>query len=404
VIAVHTTFASGFTGRYQGSFGNYTSRLEIGVAVFFIISGFLLYRPFAAAHFEGRPRLEARAFWVRRLKRIVPAYWAAFLIVSYVIHADTVRHAWFSPLVYLTFAQIYSPRYALTGITQAWSLCTEMTFYLALPLYAGLFDRRPRTPDRQLRLELGGLGALVAASFAFRIPVLLGHSQVAHTMPNWLPAYADVFALGMFLAVISSWLSVNQLRPAWLWHPLLPWASWLLAGGAFVAVSNIGLPFPPIAVLSIGPSLGRQALYGLFGFFMVAPAVFGPQDRGLIRHALRWRPVVLIGVVSYGVYLWHESWMNMYLRWVADKPFTAALLSMTAAVTALAIAAASISYIVIERPVLRGRLPVLDLPHLGYARAVSQLPRWGRARVPGDPAETSGSPAPARVSAAGVAR
>ncbi|MGH2929844.1 MAG: acyltransferase family protein, partial [Solirubrobacteraceae bacterium] len=52
VIGVHTTFVSGFTGR--SGIGRYTSRLEIGVSVFFVISGFLLYRPFVAAHFEGR--------------------------------------------------------------------------------------------------------------------------------------------------------------------------------------------------------------------------------------------------------------------------------------------------------------------------------------------------------------
>jgi peptidoglycan/LPS O-acetylase OafA/YrhL len=368
------------------------------VAVFFVISGFLLYRPFAAAHFEGRPRLDARTFWIRRLKRIIPAYWAAFLIVSYLMHADTVRHAWFSPLIYLGFAQIYIPNYALSGITQAWSLCTEMSFYLALPLYAGLLDRRPRPAGRQLRAELVGLGALFVGSYIFRIPVLLGHSEAAHTMPNWLPAYADVFALGMFLAVISAWLGNSQRRPAWLWHPLLPWASWLLAAGAFVAVSNIGLTFKPIAVLPLGQSLARQALYGLFGFFMVAPAVFGPQDRGLIRRALALRPVLLIGVVSYGIYLWHEAWLTTFLNWVAEKPFTASLLGMTSAVTALAIAAAALSYLLIEKPVLRGRLPRIGVPRRPHPQAVSApVTSPSAAGVPDPPA-----PAIAHVTAAGL--
>jgi peptidoglycan/LPS O-acetylase OafA/YrhL len=361
------------------------------VAVFFVISGFLLYRPFAAAHFEGRPRLDAKAFWLRRLKRIIPAYWAAFLIISYLMHADTVRHAWFSPFIYLGFAQIYIPNYALSGITQAWSLCTEMSFYLALPLYAGLLDRRSRSSGRQLRTELVGLGALFAGSYIFRIPVLLGHSEAAHTMPNWLPAYADVFALGMFLAVISAWLSSSQRQPAWLWHPLLPWASWLLAAGAFFAVSNIGLTFKPIAVLPLDQSLARQALYGLFGFFMVAPAVFGPQDRGLIRQALALRPVVLIGVVSYGIYLWHETWLTTFLNWVTDKPFTASLIGMTAAVTGLAIASATVSYVVIERPVLQGRLPRIGLSRRSHQR-----------RMAASVADTPAAPAVAHVTAVGV--
>jgi peptidoglycan/LPS O-acetylase OafA/YrhL len=395
VIAVHTTFDSGFSGKYQGSVGKYSSRLEIGVAVFFVISGFLLYRPFAAAHFEGRPRLDARAFWMRRFKRILPAYWAAFLTVSYVIHADTVRHAWFSPFVYLGFAQIYLPSYALTGITQAWSLCTEMTFYLALPLYAGILDRRPRAPERQLRVELAGLGALVLGSYLYRIPVLLSHGRLASNMPNWLPAYADVFALGMFLAVISSWLTVQQRRPAWLWHPFLPWASWLLAVGAFVVVSNIGLPVMPISVLTIGSGLSRQVFYGFFGFFMVAPAVFGPQDRGLIRRALRLRPMVLIGVASYGVYLWHESWINMFLRWVAGKPFTASVAGMTAAVTALAIAAGAISYLLIEKPIHQGRLQATNLRRLTHTGAYRRILQPWHSHPPNSRPKALTSPAPA---------
>src|SRR6516165_736286 len=53
VLGVHTTFVSGFTTSHPG-WGRYTSRLEIGVEVFFVISGFLLYRPFATAHFGGK--------------------------------------------------------------------------------------------------------------------------------------------------------------------------------------------------------------------------------------------------------------------------------------------------------------------------------------------------------------
>ena len=243
VIGVHTSFVSGFTGRSQ--LGRYTSRLEIGVAVFFVISGFLLYRPFAAAHFLGEAATPMRKFWARRLRRIIPAYWAAFIVITYVLHADTIRPGWGSLAIYLGFAQIYSPNHVLTGITQAWSLCTEMSFYLLLPLWAGLVGRRRRSAGDQLRVELAGLAILVITSFGFRTWVLQWHTSVATTMPDWLPAYADLFALGMLLAVVSTYLGATDQRPGWLWHPALPWASWALAGLAFWAVCNIGLPVTP---------------------------------------------------------------------------------------------------------------------------------------------------------------
>jgi peptidoglycan/LPS O-acetylase OafA/YrhL len=355
VIGVHVSFVSGFTTR--SALGNYTSRLEIGVSVFFVISGFLLYRPFAKAHFEGSRPLPMRSFWARRLRRIIPAYWVAFLVITYVLHGDTIRHGWGSAPIYLGFAQIYFPNHAVKGISQAWSLCTEMSFYLALPLWAAGIAKKRRAAHAQLRAELAGLAILVAISFGYRTWVLQWHTQLASTMPSWLPGYADLFALGMLLAVVSAYLSSADRRPAWLWHPALPWASWALAGVAFVAVSNLGLPVKPVTASAVGLSLERQTLYGLFAFFMVLPAVFGPQDQGLGRRLLRARPVALIGVVSYGIYLWHEAAINLFLRWSKDPLFTIPWLDLFTAVTAMAIFAGTASYVLVERPILDGALP-----------------------------------------------
>jgi peptidoglycan/LPS O-acetylase OafA/YrhL len=173
----------------------------------------------------------------------------------------------------------------------------------------------------------------------------------------------------MLLAVVSAHLAATDRRPAWLWHPSVPWLCWSLSAVAFWAVSNIGLPLLPIVASPVGPSLARQTLYGLFAFFLVLPAVFGPQDRGLVRAALRWRPLALVGVVSYGVYLWHEAWIHMYLVWSGDRLFDIPLVTMTAAVGALAIASATLSYRLVERPIMRSGRPVGPIPPLAGARS-----------------------------------
>jgi peptidoglycan/LPS O-acetylase OafA/YrhL len=362
VVGVHTAFYSGVTG--ISGLGDYTARLEIGVSVFFVISGFLLYRPFAMAHLAGGSQVAVRQFWVRRLKRIVPAYWVAFLVITYVLHADTVRHGWGSLAIYLGFAQIYVPSHVLSGILQAWSLCTEMSFYLLLPLWAIGVSRvtRRRPQNERLAFELAGLGVLVVASFAFRIVVLQQSSPLAHTMTTWLPANADLFALGMLLAVLSAWWTVEDRRPSLMWHPALPWVCWGLAAVIFLAVSNIGLPDAPLANFSTPLALARQTLYGLFALFLVAPAVVGVQDRGLIRRALQFRPIVLLGVVSYGVYLWHESWINMVMRWTGSPTFGIGFFALTIPVTALAVAVAAVSYVIVEQPIRRLRRKSVRLP------------------------------------------
>ena len=105
---------------------------------------------------------------------------------------------------------------------------------------------------------------------------------------------------------------------------------------------------------------------------LVLPAVFGPQDRGTsrIRAFLQTRVMVYLGMISYGIYLWHEGWIDRYLQWTglrtftvytSDVPFrwhTDSLVSVpwfsfVLAVAALTIVSATISWYACERPILR---------------------------------------------------
>ncbi|HET6811141.1 MAG TPA: acyltransferase [Acidimicrobiales bacterium] len=351
VVVIHTSFVSGLTTR--SGVGIYTARLEIGVAVFFLISGFLLYRPFAAAHLAGLPSPVLGRFWVRRLLRIVPAYWLALTVTTYVMHVNQTRSGWASPVILYGFGQIYFPDEVFKGISQAWSLCTEMTFYLFLPLLAAAVVARRKSLGNQLAREMVVLAAMVGISVGFRDWALHQHGHLAGTMPDWLPANLDLFAFGMFLAVVSSWLAETGRTPRLLWHPVFPWASWAVAGVLFWWVSNLGIPLDPLYRISPGTNLLRQALYAGFAFFLLLPAVFGPQDRGLIRLLLRNRVMVALGIVSYGIYLWHQAWVQMFLNWSHDRLFTIPFWDLFGAVLGLAVAAAAGSYLLVERPILR---------------------------------------------------
>jgi peptidoglycan/LPS O-acetylase OafA/YrhL len=351
VVVIHASFVSGLT--VHSPYGIYTARLEIGVSVFFLISGFLLYRPFAAAHLAGAPSPALGRFWARRLLRIVPAYWLALTVTTYVMHANETRSGWASVAILYGFGQIYFPTEVFKGISQAWSLCTEMTFYLFLPLLAAVLVARWRSTANQLVRELVAVAVLVATSFWFRIWALHQHGHLAGTMPNWLPANLDLFGLGMFLAVTSAWLAETGRRPAWLWSPFLPTVSWAAAGATFWGVSHLGIPLDPLYQISPDLNLVRQTLYGLFAFFLLLPAVYGPQERGVIRRVLQNRVVAAVGIISYGIYLWHQAWIQMFLRWSHDALFTIPFWDLFSAALALAVATAAGSYLLFERPILR---------------------------------------------------
>src|SRR5439155_8306716 len=79
--------------------GRYAQRLEVGVAIFFVISGFLLYRPFAASRAAGQPAPRTGPYAWRRVLRIVPAYWLALTVTVVVLGRWEVFH----PAHLLTF-------------------------------------------------------------------------------------------------------------------------------------------------------------------------------------------------------------------------------------------------------------------------------------------------------------
>ncbi len=126
------------------------------MSVFFLISGFLLYRPFALSHLSERNAPSIKHFWQRRFLRIVPAYWLALTVLTYVFGIITVGPGWQGFAMHYFFLQIYFPTGVFNGITQAWSLCTEVSFYLFLPLYQAVVGLRRRGPRRQLVVELCG--------------------------------------------------------------------------------------------------------------------------------------------------------------------------------------------------------------------------------------------------------
>src|ERR1041385_2928445 len=82
VLTTHAAFFSGAVIGGQAALRPYLARLDVGVTIFFLISGFLLYRPFARAHLREGHAPRTLAYGWRRVLRIVPAYWLALTITT----------------------------------------------------------------------------------------------------------------------------------------------------------------------------------------------------------------------------------------------------------------------------------------------------------------------------------
>jgi peptidoglycan/LPS O-acetylase OafA/YrhL len=368
VFTLHSTgltFSSGALSAPHWVF-NWTSRLGLfGVAAFFVISGFLLYRPFAVAALTDRPGPTWLPFWKRRFFRIFPAYWVALAVAVYVLgeHAFTSAQ---EAMFHFSLLQTYRGQYRQHGLGIAWTLCIEISFYVALPFIAlALRSIRSRAGDArvQLRGQLIGLVAMAAVGLAVRtwwltgtnLPVTpLGKWFPIDLLIVWLPSYLDWFAFGMAMALGSAWHQRGGRLPAVV--ELLgrrPWLSWLLAIGCFWVVTQLGLPlFSDSDRFSATQDFLRFLFVGLAAAFFVLPAVFGPQRDGAIRAVLRHPVMVALGLISYGIYLWHFPIWEQVETWRAEQRFPANAAVQIAFVLIATLLVAALSYVIIERPLI----------------------------------------------------
>ena len=322
----------------------------MGVPIFFVISAFLLYRPYVASRIAGSPSIGTAGFFARRALRIIPAYWLALLGV--LVYLGFTASAIQDALLAMFFLQAYRPETIFVLIPGAWSLCVEVAFYLVLPLYAVIVRPWANGPEG-LRRELLLLAAIAVASVVFR-----GAVEITAGRSVWggatVPGTAMWFAVGMAAAVVSVGSESGDLRGR-----LVEWITersaamwWSLALLLFVAV-NIPFtaepPFDPVdpPQANVPADLARYVLYGLIAGCVLAPAVFATSQRSWIRRLLALPSLAWLGVISYGIFLWHDLMFDVFADGADLDPRGIALAGMAT------VGCAAFSYYLVERPLLR---------------------------------------------------
>ena len=333
-----------------------------GVDFFFVISGFVLFLP-VALH-DGRFG-DVGSYFVRRVARIVPAYYVSLLVQALAVRWLTgfplpfaTRGGWLVFAAHLLFLQHEMPAslarsagfwgnvvgFGVNGVV--WSLSIEAIFYVTLPLVAARFFRRP-----VLALVLAIVASLLWRALALSTPALFAASPGgATTVPRLLdqfPAFCAHFAFGMTGAL----LYVNVTRGG----------RWRVPAPGVHAVQLITIALLLWTMIAHGMTVGPPLTFArqlrdltpalLFAVLLTIASIVPAWPLSLFRRPrARW-----LGDVSYGVFLWHQPLILLVRRAtpLAQGKADASFLTMCLLVLPASLLLGWLSRRFVEEPAIR---------------------------------------------------
>jgi peptidoglycan/LPS O-acetylase OafA/YrhL len=304
-----------------GPAGPILFNLDAGVFLFFLLSGYLIGRPFASAFVLQTPFPHVGRYVLRRTLRLGPGVVAATALA----------------------VVLFGPHYE-RGTIHFWTLGAEASFYAVLPVLVAValsLARRVRGPRVRAALWVAATSVLSVASLWFRgrgAPLDFGHQHV-------FPAVAFAFAPGLALAGLEP-----VLAPAVRAAPTAArgMARGLAFIGALAAIAYFDVPrshFMQHSVLAVG------ACGAVLAATLVRAWAELPAWRLLDNRTLQW-----LGERSYSLYLFHLPVVAFVAARVAEgesAPGSAALVALVAIPTSLVLAWAG--YALVERPFMRPR-------------------------------------------------
>lgn len=358
VLLSHVAFWTGAGA--EGVVGGLAVRGELGVAVFFTLSAFLLSAPFVRRQLGEDARWSLGIYALRRTARIMPAYLLALAAV--VIAAALIGGAAASVLdpgtvlVHLVIGQGWTGR-TFQSFTQTWSLTTEVTFYLLLPLVALALARltkgdSPASSARRMLLAcavIGGAG-LVTQAFAGLLP----SAHAAGILATSAFGHAAWFALGAAVTIVveaeRAGHPVSE-RPAIEMLRTSP-GTLLTMAGVLWLVASTPLAGPRGLMASSGSeSLGAEILYGLVALCLLLAATSRGVNEFLAASPFagvsRW-----LGDISYALFLWHVLVLQVVFALLDLHLFDAPFVLTLVLVTVVSVGLAHLSWTLVERRAL----------------------------------------------------
>lgn len=312
--------------------------LRAGVTLFFVLSGFLLFRPYVAAALRGRPMPSLGAYLRNRALRILPAYWTILLFVALFLEHVLIERP-HQLLANAAFVQNYVPSFAAgAGIVPAWSLAIEAVFYLCVPALGGAAIVLARGA-RLSPVAAAWIPVATMIAIGFGAKILERSIHLGTVFQLSFLMRADWFAAGMALAIVYVRWEDGMLLPR-RWRPV-------------AAVTALGLVLLATKLFYRGTLnfTEYQTPIALACGLVLALVVFAPPTSKLLV-VLQHRAIVAVGLGSYSLFLWHDP----LLRAVRNAGLTfdgaAGFVPNLLIVAAMAGVASALTYRFVEKPAL----------------------------------------------------
>ncbi|MGI3783806.1 MAG: acyltransferase family protein [Janthinobacterium lividum] len=309
---------------------------ELGVQLFFILSGLVLALPFARHHLLGGPRVGLRAYVLRRLTRLEPPYVVVMIgcfLLLVVVHGRSPGAL--LPHLLASLGYVHDLVYGRDSLINnvAWSLEVEIQFYVLVPWLTALFAIRSTAARR------GVIALIIVVSSAVG-PLVADTSPHLH---NTLLRFLQYFLVGFLLADL---MVLGRLQPG---RRLLRWDVLTLATVPVVVMLHTDTGVARLLPASLHQLTGELAVPWLF--LVAYLGVF----RGVALNAfLTLRPITTIGGMCYSIYLLHNVFLNSTLFLTKDlAPFhayAADLLLQLVIMGPLVVASSAVLFVLVERP------------------------------------------------------
>lgn len=315
------------------------------LSVFFVLSGYLISRPFVASYVRDGPQPRIGRYVRNRILRIVPAFWVA-VFATLAVFGLSGSDPWVVPLT-LGFGQVFAPAEPfIVHISQGWTLGAEMTFYALVPIVALCWGRSPKGT------RVGRGSRLLALSFAMVALTIAWRSLGPHDV-TWIevfPGVAAYFAPGVALAA---------LEVTWA-HKIAAIGGRRLAAPLFLA----GIALFLVLAATSGQFLLWRWLAQVTGAgLIVAGALLREWSGAPPWKILRNRYTDWLGQRSYSIYVLHFGvalWLTDHLA-VSSHPWDT-LLRVGPLAVLVTFLLSDLSWRFVERPFLRRKRRPAEAP------------------------------------------